>query len=58
MADREQDRLDGVFARVDPGKRAFLKKVVVTTAFVVPTVASFSLDGMSAHAAVTPSNVT
>jgi hypothetical protein len=52
MADGE---LESVLDRVDPGKRAFLKKLVVGTAFVVPTVASFSMDGLSlyeAHAQV------
>jgi hypothetical protein len=48
MADGE---LESVLDRVDPGKRAFLKKLVVGTAFVVPTVASFSMDGLSLYEA-------
>ena len=48
MADEE---LDAVLERIDPDKRAFLKKLVVGTAFVVPTVASFSMDGLSVYEA-------
>ena len=48
MGDSE---LDNVLARVDPEKRAFLKKIVVGTAFVVPTVVSFSMDGLSLYEA-------
>ena len=44
--------LDKVLDRVeDPQKRDFLKKLVVGTAFVVPTVASFSMDGLSLYEA-------
>ncbi len=55
-----EDRVDDVLERVDPAKRDFLKTVIVTTAFVVPTIASFSMDGLSvyeAHAQLA-SNVT
>jgi hypothetical protein len=48
MAD---DELEHVLERVDPAKRAFLKKIVVGTAFVVPTVMSFSMDGLSGYEA-------
>jgi Na+/H+-dicarboxylate symporter len=48
MADEELDR---VLERVDPAKRAFLKTIIVGTAFVVPTVASFSMDGLSLYEA-------
>ncbi len=48
MAD---DELETVLDRVDPAKRAFLKKLVVGTAFVVPTVTSFSMDGLSTYQA-------
>lgn len=48
MAD---DELEQILDRVDPKKRAFLKKLVVGTAFVVPTVASFSMDGLSKYEA-------
>jgi hypothetical protein len=46
-----EDELEQVLDRVDLAKRAFLKKLVVGTAFVVPTVASFSMDGLSLYEA-------
>jgi hypothetical protein len=46
-----EDELEQVLDRVDLAKRAFLKKLVVGTAFVVPTVASFSMDGLSLYKA-------
>ena len=46
-----EDELERVLDRVDPQKRAFLKTLVVGTAFVVPTVASFSMDGLSLYEA-------
>jgi hypothetical protein len=48
MADEHMDR---ILERVNPGKRDFLKKVVVGTAFAAPLVASFSLDGLSLYEA-------
>jgi len=48
MADDERE---SVLDRIDPEKRAFLKKLVIGTAFVVPTVASFSMDGLSLYQA-------
>ncbi len=38
---------DSVLDKVDPAKRAFVRKVVRGTAFVAPVVASFSLDGLT-----------
>ena len=46
-----EDELEQMLDRVDPKKRAFLKTLVVGTAFVVPTVASFSMDGLSLYEA-------
>lgn len=46
-----ESELDNVLERVDPEKRAFLKKIVVGTAFLVPTVVSFSMDGLSLYEA-------
>lgn len=48
MADNE---LEKVLERIDPAKRAFLKTIIVGTAFVVPTVVSFSMDGLSLYEA-------
>lgn len=54
--EREQsDNVDKVLQRVDPAKRGFLKTLVIGGAFVAPTVASFSMEGLSvyqAHAAI------
>lgn len=57
MADSDVDR---VLEHVDPSKRAFLKSLVVGSAFVAPLVASFSLDGLSVYEAhaQSSSNVT
>ena len=49
MADND---LDTVLERIDPAKRAFLKTIIVGTAFVVPMVASFSMDGLSLYEAI------
>jgi len=48
MADKE---IEQVLDRIDPKKRAFLKTLIVGTAFVVPTVTSFSMDGLSLYEA-------
>jgi hypothetical protein len=40
--------------RIDASRRAWIRKVVIGTAFVVPTVVSFSMSGLAvneAHAA-------
>ena len=42
-----KDDLDKVLDEVDPGKRAFLKQLIVGTAFTVPTVSSFSVRDLS-----------
>jgi hypothetical protein len=47
----DADKVDELLERIDPEKRAFLKALVVSTAFAVPTVASFSMEGLSLHAA-------
>jgi hypothetical protein len=47
----DPDKVDELLERIDPDKRAFLKGLVMGTAFVVPTVASVSMDGLSLHAA-------
>jgi hypothetical protein len=41
------DTLDDVLGDADPEKRDFLKKLVVGTAFAVPTVTSFSVGDLS-----------
>jgi hypothetical protein len=38
-----------ILERVDPSKRSFVKGIVATTAFVVPTMVSFDMDSMTVH---------
>jgi hypothetical protein len=38
--------LDRALESVDESRRSFMRKVVVTTAFTAPVVASFAIDGM------------
>jgi len=53
MAQRE---FDEALQKVDPAKRDFVKALVVGTAFVVPTIASFSMKGISIYEAHAQSN--
>jgi hypothetical protein len=46
MSDSENKNIDQELDGLDPSRRAFLRKVVLTTAFAVPIVSSFSIDGM------------
>lgn len=46
MSDSEQKNIETELEAVDPSRRAFLRKVVLTTAFVAPVVSSFAIDGM------------
>jgi hypothetical protein len=45
-----EQAIDGV----DSGRRAFLKKMAVTTAFAAPVVSSFTMTGIKAVYAQTP----
>jgi len=38
---------DQVLEKVRPDRRSFVRKVIVGTAFAVPVVSSFSMDGLS-----------
>lgn len=46
-----QDKLEKTLEKVDPEKRSFLKTLIATTAFAVPTFVSFSMDGLSRYEA-------
>lgn len=46
MSDSENKNIDNELQAIDPSRRAFLRKVVLTTAFVAPVVSSFAIDGM------------
>ena len=48
-----------VLSKFDPEKRQFIGKLIGTTAFVAPLVASFAMDSINTSAvAATTSNVT
>ncbi len=46
MSDFEKKDIDRALEGVDESRRSFLRKVVLTTAFSAPIVASFAVDGM------------
>ncbi|HEV2518492.1 MAG TPA: hypothetical protein VGV07_24810 [Devosia sp.] len=46
MTDSSKKDLDTALDGVDANRRQFLRKVVLTTAFAAPVVASFAVDGM------------
>lgn len=46
MSETEKSELDRALDGVDIERRDFMRKVVLTTTFVVPLVASFAVDGM------------
>ena len=45
----DQD-MDKLLSKVDEDKRAFLKKLAVGTAFAIPVILSFGMDGVKARA--------
>ena len=48
-----------VLRKIDPEKRQFIGKLIGTTAFVAPLVASFAMDSINTSAvAATTSNMT
>ena len=47
--DTKSDKVDQALQTVDPAKRAFLKALVVGTAFGAPLVFSFSSKGISTY---------
>jgi hypothetical protein len=49
MSDEELDGLG--LDHIDAGRRSFLKKMVIGTAFAVPAIASFNMVGLSASSA-------
>ena len=48
---KKAENVDEVLQRVDPAKRAFLKGLLVGSAFVTPIVTSFSMSGVSVYQA-------
>lgn len=43
-------KLERVLARVDPGRRDAMRKILVTAAYTAPVVASFSMTSLDATA--------
>ena len=58
MSDSSKNDLDTALNGVDENRRQFLRKVVLTSAFAAPIVASFAVDGMLVSSAMAgqPSN--
>ena len=56
MADDQENK--PVLSKIDPEKRQFIGKLIGTTVFVAPLVASFAMDSISTGAvAATNSNL-
>lgn len=51
MADSIKKDLDSALEGVSEDRRQFLRKVVLTSAFAAPIVASFAVDGMMVSSA-------
>ena len=47
-----EDKLDKAFATVEPSRRAFLKKLVISSGFAIPIVASYSVTDLANAAGV------
>jgi hypothetical protein len=56
MSDSPKKDLDTALEGVSEDRRAFLRKVVLTTAFTAPIVASVAVDGMMVSAMAIPPN--
>ncbi len=54
MAPEEVGR---ILERFDPDRREFLKKILIGSAYAVPIVASFSMDGLTIREAVAQGNL-
>jgi hypothetical protein len=44
------EKMDDFLVKVDRDKRDFLKKLAIGTAFAIPVVLSFGMDGVKARA--------
>jgi hypothetical protein len=56
LSDNQENK--PVLSKIDPEKRQFIGKLIGTTAFVAPLVASFAMDSISTSAvAATNSNL-
>ena len=53
-----EQETNSVLSKIDPEKRQFIGKLIGTTAFVAPLVASFAMDSISNNAMAITSNHT
>lgn len=54
----ESERLEQALDTVDQGRRDALRKLVTTSAFAVPVVVSFAVDGLMVSPAMAAGNST
>jgi hypothetical protein len=52
----DSERLEQALETVDQGRRDALRKMVAGTAFVVPAVVSFAIDGLTVSPALAGNN--
>jgi hypothetical protein len=48
----ERDRLDKALAKIEPTRRGAIKGMIAGTAFIVPLVTSFSMNGLALNQAL------
>ncbi|HLI78836.1 MAG TPA: hypothetical protein VKV03_02570 [Candidatus Binataceae bacterium] len=53
-----EEKLDQVFASVEPSRRAILKKMVIGGGFAIPIIASFSVTDLMAQGIGSPATST
>lgn len=54
----ERERLELALETIDQGRRDALRKLVTASAFAVPVVVSFAVDGLTVSPALAASNST
>ena len=53
MSDKSKKKGDQLLEKIDPERRSVVERILKTSAFVAPVIASFNLDGLTvsmAHA--------
>jgi hypothetical protein len=54
----DRERLEGALETIDVGRREALRKLVTTSAFAVPVVVSFAVNGLTVSPALAAVNST
>jgi hypothetical protein len=54
----ERERLEGALETIDVGRREALRKLVTTSAFAIPVVVSFAVNGLTVSPALSAINST